>query len=1010
MANNDGFLDVLSESTLKELREANTLVLEISKNIDKANAKIGGAKTPGASDSAIKALNDQIVAQEKAIGKLQSAYAKLSEEQKKKNVASVQERVDNSILLQQQKQNATIISEVAGAYRRLSAEEARSARAVQDLISRGRLATQTQKQFNTEVRKAQTEFDGYRKRVLAADAAVGRWQRTGTRTIQGANELAGALGFTLGITGVVMLGKAIFDTTRELQGLDLALNQVIGSQEEAAKTQEFLSRIAEAYGVNIQTLTRSYIGFFASAKNAIDEGKITGEQINQIFESVAKAAGALGLSVDQQQGAFLAIQQMISKGNIQAEELRGQLSERLPGAFGILAKSMGVTEVQLNKMLKDGKVLAAEVLPAFARELEKAYGVENLNRVETLNASVTRLGNSWTDFVASLNDGGGAFSSGLAAIVDKLAEAVKGASIILQSEESRRNDVLSSIRQKAYDNTLAYYNSLEKIDEAYIARKKIQHLETIKDLQDQVRINKEANDEIRRLANSGNYVEDAPNSLKTNQLAIRSLNGQIKAYYGMIAAGDAVLQKNNKTLNKNTELTKEQLKAIEDAARERYQTALATLELELQVIDTTLENDEVYYTTRLRALELHRVKRQEILLLQFNEEFRQAKGNYDKQQQALIKFHSASLKEIESFNKKEEELQSLRLKEGGLATSKLAKNAQDELNESALKNIEILEKQVEAEKKHKEGLELLKKAMDDYKETFLSDVFDNAGLSTFFDILNGDILGFGENAITTALAVSEAFQEMFNFIRQASQQNFDAEYEQNTRQTELAKKFAGDNDVAVAEIERQSEERRKEIRKRELKANKDLAKFNILIDSAQGIVAAFKDGNIVKGAIFAAVIAGIAAVQLSALNNVPEYWKGTDNAPGGYAWVDERGPEIHTDKHGKIKSTGESKANLRKLEKGDKIIPHLQSKALMFDNGLNNILSNNGISATQNINVSSQFPTQEFNAGVSRIESAVSNIPGMQWTDKGVKRFYNKQNQRVANMNNRASGRGKTNP
>lgn len=43
----------------------------------------------------------------------------------------------------------------------------------------------------------------------------------------------------------------------------------------------------------------------------------------------------------------------------------------MPGAFGIMARAMGVTEVQLGKMMKDGKVIASEVLPLFAKELEK---------------------------------------------------------------------------------------------------------------------------------------------------------------------------------------------------------------------------------------------------------------------------------------------------------------------------------------------------------------------------------------------------------------------------------------------------------------------------------------------------------------------------------------------------------------------------------------------------------------------------------------------------------------
>ena len=60
------------------------------------------------------------------------------------------------------------------------------------------------------------------------------------------------------------------------------------------------------------------------------------------------------------------------------------------------------------------------------------------------------------------------------------------------------------------------------------------------------------------------------------------------------------------------------------------------------------------------------------------------------------------------------------------------------------------------------------------------------------------------------------------------------------------------------------------------------------------------------------------------------FYKGTDNAPQGFAWVDEKGAEIHTDKHGNIKDLGsDGGARLKFLEQGDKIIPHEKSMELL---------------------------------------------------------------------------------
>ena len=93
---------------------------------------------------------------------------------------------------------------------------------------------------------------------------------------------------------------------------------------------------------------------------------------------------------------------MVSKGKITTEELRRQLGERLPGAMDIMAKSMGVTTSELDKMMKKGEVLTKDVLPAFAKQVEIAFGIENVDKVDTLTAATIRLGNSWTELLISL--------------------------------------------------------------------------------------------------------------------------------------------------------------------------------------------------------------------------------------------------------------------------------------------------------------------------------------------------------------------------------------------------------------------------------------------------------------------------------------------------------------------------------------------------------------------------------------------------------------------------------
>lgn len=57
------------------------------------------------------------------------------------------------------------------------------------------------------------------------------------------------------------------------------------------------------------------------------------------------------------------------KGRVQAEELRGQFGERMPGAYQAAARAMGVTTEELAKMSENGELVAEDLLPALSREL-----------------------------------------------------------------------------------------------------------------------------------------------------------------------------------------------------------------------------------------------------------------------------------------------------------------------------------------------------------------------------------------------------------------------------------------------------------------------------------------------------------------------------------------------------------------------------------------------------------------------------------------------------------------
>jgi tape measure domain-containing protein len=170
---------------------------------------------------------------------------------------------------------------------------------------------------------------------------------------------------SLGVVSASLI-KTATNLTRVERGLKLAT----GSAKGAAAAMEFIGRNVDRLGLNLQAAEDGFVGLAAAARGTALEGR----QTREIFLGVSEAAAAMGLSAEQTQGAFTAIEQIISKGKVSAEELRGQLGERLPGAFQVAARAAGVTTEELDKLLSQGKLLAEDFLPLLARQLRDEFG------------------------------------------------------------------------------------------------------------------------------------------------------------------------------------------------------------------------------------------------------------------------------------------------------------------------------------------------------------------------------------------------------------------------------------------------------------------------------------------------------------------------------------------------------------------------------------------------------------------------------------------------------------
>lgn len=239
------------------------------------------------------------------------------------------------------------------------------------------------------------------------------------------------------------MGRAAVSTGLAWERQNKALTTAAGGAAEAGEELSFVKAEADRLGLSLDGLVGQYAKFLASSKS------LKREDQRELFLGVAEAGTALALSADQMNGAMNAFEQMAAKGTVQAEELRGQLGERIPGAFDLAAKAMGVTTAELNKMLEGGEVVASDFLPKMARELRNTFGADAQANVDSLTAKINRWENAVLQAQVAFSEGfSGSFSAALGDAsegIDKAENSARSLGEALGWLLARGNDAASGI-------------------------------------------------------------------------------------------------------------------------------------------------------------------------------------------------------------------------------------------------------------------------------------------------------------------------------------------------------------------------------------------------------------------------------------------------------------------------------------------------------------------------------------------------------------------------------------
>jgi tape measure domain-containing protein len=522
--------------------------------------------------------------------------------------------------------------------------------------------SRAQRRSREEGRQTLTQIQQLQREIRALEQATGRSQRNvgnyPKQLVGGVTSFLGAFGITAGVAGLAAASKQAFDTTVQLDSLNAALKLVSKTDAEYAENQKYLLGLSERLGLNIIDLTKAYKLFYAASTQA----GLSAFATRKIFTSVAEVSANLKLSQEDTNGVLLAFSQILGKGKVQAEELRGQIGERLPGAFSIAARSIGVTEQELNKMLQKGEVIASEFLPKFAAELEKTFGRETEDKVEGLQASINRLSNEFTNVISNNQSGLNKF---FAFIIDGFSGAIKLVDVFIArlsniQPSDYRSEVLSTIAKegrqyngnigpiKLFDNVGpegfkkrydAALNAAKASNDAYLS----DFAQTSKKEQD-ILINgiRQSFIEARQLRNElAKTDKRSPAFFEADLTFQREADRYIRARRIMqdrsIVPSTIKTGPTEKELNAAARLREREIKAETEAAK-------AELQIQIERQKAIIDNEEASFAARMSASEEYYRLKNELV---------QAEAEGEKKRITVeIGRNRASAKEIETVDKK----------------------------------------------------------------------------------------------------------------------------------------------------------------------------------------------------------------------------------------------------------------------------------------------------------------------------------------------------------------------
>lgn len=281
-------------------------------------------------------------------------------------------------------------------------------------------------QLNKDFAAGAISVGNYRAQIAALERQYRSAQSGALSFGDGLKSLRSSLVGVTAAYGAFNSGKSILEAGMFMQGFSAQMTMVSDSSQIAGEKMKFVQDQSFRLGLDLKTAAQGYTQMSVAA-----QGVISATDNDKLFKGFSEYATALNVDPVKYQRGITALGQMLGKGTIMSEELKGQLAEGIPGAMQAFVKAaqkyfkddkIGVPE--LMKLMQEGKLLAKDILPYVGDEFSKAANKNGAldQSLAGTRVAMQRLGQTWFYWQNKIFEGG--FGQKMAEVFNGLAHVL----------------------------------------------------------------------------------------------------------------------------------------------------------------------------------------------------------------------------------------------------------------------------------------------------------------------------------------------------------------------------------------------------------------------------------------------------------------------------------------------------------------------------------------------------------------------------------------------------------